>query len=98
MQEKGHRYTSTTQFNHDGPLVLLAGMPELKQRTQPGSTTLFDLAAPAAATRRQPIQVSYPLGAPLGQAMQFRADLPATAYVQYLLLVRNSPALRPLQP
>lgn len=97
-QEPGTRYTSTNQFNHDGPLVLLAGMAELKQRTQPGSTTLFDLTAPAAATRHQPIQVSYPLGAPLGQAMQFRADLPATAYVQYLLLVRNSPALRPLQP
>jgi hypothetical protein len=96
--EPALRYALTTQFNHDGPLVLLAGMAELKQRTQPGSTTLFDLTAPTAATRRQPIGISYPLGAPLGQAMQFRADLPATAYVQYLLLVRNSPALRPLQP
>ncbi|MGI4832669.1 MAG: erythromycin esterase family protein [Janthinobacterium lividum] len=97
-QEPGHCYTSTTRFNHDGPLVVLAGISELKQRTQLGSTTLFDLTAPAAATRHQPIQVSYPLGAPLGQALQFRADLPATAYVQYLLLVRNSLALRPLQP
>lgn len=97
-QENGHRYGQTDKFNHNGPLVVLEGVEELKQRTQPGSTTLFRLDAPAAATTHQPIRVSYSLGAPLGQNMQFKPELPATAYVQYLVLVRNSAAVQPLEP
>ena len=98
LQETGHRYSRVTQFNHDGPLVVVEGIHELKQRTQPGSTTLFKLNAPRAVTNREPIRLSYPLGAPLGQNMQFNPALPATAHVQYLLLVRNSAAVQPLTP
>ena len=98
LRESGQRYSRVTQFNHDGPLVVVEGIEELKQRTQPGSTTLFKLNAPRAATNRAPIRLSYPLGAPLGQNMQFKPELPATAYVRYLVLVRNSAAVRPLLP
>ncbi len=98
LQESGQRYSRVTQFNHDGPLVAVVGIEELKQRTEPGSTTLFKLNAPQAATNQEPIRLSYPLGALLGQNMQFKPELPATAYVQYLLLVRNSPAVQPLLP
>ena len=97
-QVPGQRFTPSDKFNHDGPLTRIAGLEELKRRTQPGSTTIFRLHAPAAATNRQPIRVTYAPGIPAGQQIRFRADLPATAYVQYLVLVRNSPALTPLVP
>ncbi|RSK35219.1 erythromycin esterase family protein [Hymenobacter metallilatus] len=97
-QVPGQRYTATNKFNHDGPLTQIAGLDELKRRTRPGSTTIFQLNAPAAPTNRQPIRVTYAPGIPAGQQVRFRADLPATAYVQYLVLVRDSPALAPLVP
>ncbi|MDU0369356.1 erythromycin esterase family protein [Hymenobacter endophyticus] len=97
-QVPGQRFTPSDKFNHDGPLTRIAGLEELKRRTQPGTTTIFQLNAPAAATNRQPIRVTYAPGIPAGQQIRFRADLPATAYVQYLVLVRNSPALTPLVP
>lgn len=91
-------YTITDKFNHDGPLTVLSGIAELKQRTAPGSTTLYKLDAPGAATNRLPIQVRYAAGIPVEQQIQFSAQLPATAYVQYLLLVRDSGPVQPLQP
>lgn len=97
-QENGKRYSQTNKFNHDGPMVLIEGMQELKQRTQPGSTTLFALNAPQAATNHQPIRINYASGVPSGQQIKFKPELPATAYAQYLILVRNSPAVLPLKP
>ena len=97
-QEPGQRYSRTDKFNHDGPLTVLTGMTELKQCTAPGSTTLFRLDAPGAATTRLPIQVRYAPGIPVGQQIQFSPQLPASAYVQYLLLVRDSEAVAPLTP
>ena len=97
-QEQGQRYSQTNKFNHDGPMVMIEGMPELKQRTQPGSTTLFALNAPQAATNQQPIRINNAPGVPSGQQVKFKTELPATAYAQYLILVRNSPAVRPLKP
>jgi hypothetical protein len=97
-QETGQRYSQTDKFSHDGPMVLIEGMPKLKERTQPGSTTLFTLNAPGASTNRQPIKISYAPGVPAGQQVKFKAELPATAYAQYLILVRTSPAVQPLKP
>ena len=95
-QAPGQPYSSTDKFNHDGPLVVLEGLAELKQRTAPGSTTLFRLNAPAAASTRQPIRLRYAPGMPPSQQMQFSPQVPAAAYVQYLLLVRDSGPVRPL--
>ena len=97
-QEKGQRYSQTNKFSHDGPMVLIDGIQDLKQRTEPGSTTLFALNAPQAATNQHPIQIKYAPGVPAGQQVKFKPELPATAYVQYLILVRNSPAVQPLRP
>ena len=97
-QTAGQPYSITDKFNHDGPLSVITGLEELKQRTAPGSTTLFRLDAPGAATLRQPIQVRYAPGVPAGQQIQFSAQLPATAYVQYLVLVRDSGPVQPLRP
>lgn len=95
-QRAGQPYSLTDKFNHDGPLSVLTGLEELKQRTAPGSTTLFRLDAPGAATVRQPIAVRYAPGVPAGQQLQFSAQLPAAAYVQYLMLVRDSGPVQPL--
>lgn len=95
-QAAGQPYTVTDKFNHDGPLVTLAGLAALKQRTAPGSTTLVRLDAPGAAAARQPIQLNYAPGMPPEQQMQFRPELPATAYMQYLVLVRDSGPVTPL--
>lgn len=97
-QNSGQRYTPTDKFNHDGPLTRIMGLEELKRRTKPSTSTIFQLNAAAAATNRQSIRVTYAPGIPAGQQIQFKADLPATAYVQYLILVRNSSALTPLTP
>ena len=91
-------YTVTDKFNHDGPLVVLDGLAELKQRTAPGSSTLFRLDAPGAASTRQPIRLRYAPGMPASQQLQFAAQVPAAAYAQYLLLVRGSGPVQPLQP
>ncbi|MFC6222509.1 erythromycin esterase family protein [Hymenobacter artigasi] len=97
-QTAGQPYSSTDKFNHDGPLVVLDGLAELKQRTTPGSSTLFRLDAPGAASARQSIHLRYAPGMPPSQQMQFSPQVPAAAYVQYLLLVRDSGPVRPLQP
>ncbi|WP_400191839.1 hypothetical protein [Hymenobacter sp. B81] len=91
----GQAYTAATQFNHDGPLVMLQGIEALKAATQPGSTTLLKLDAPTAAARRLPVQVRYAPGLPAAQQLRFDPALPATAYVQYLLLVRDSGMTEP---
>ncbi|UOQ53325.1 erythromycin esterase family protein [Hymenobacter cellulosivorans] len=97
-QTKGQVYGKTNKFNHDGPLTVIGGMEELKAQTTPGSTTLFRLDAPGAASTRQPIRVTYAPGIPATQQMQFDPKLPAAAYVQYLVLVRDSKAVQPLRP
>ncbi|QHJ07227.1 erythromycin esterase family protein [Hymenobacter busanensis] len=88
-------YTATDKFNHDGPLVVLRGIEALKATTAPGSTTLVKLDAPGAAACRLPVQVRYAPGIPAAQQLQFDPQLPATAYVQYLLLVRDSGPTEP---
>ncbi|MDO7875385.1 erythromycin esterase family protein [Hymenobacter sp. ASUV-10] len=94
-QAPGKHYVVTDKFSHDGPLVVLAGMDELKRRTAAGSTTLFRLGAAAG---KQSIGVRYAPGVPVAQQLQFRPELPATDYVQYLVLVRDSGPVQPLRP
>ncbi|GAB3636065.1 hypothetical protein GCM10027422_16550 [Hymenobacter arcticus] len=89
-------FSVVDKFNHDGPLVRLQGLAALKACTQPGSTTLVRLDAPGTAAHRLPVQLSYASGLPANQQMQFDPALPATAYVQYLLLVRDSGPVQPL--
>jgi len=92
----GQLVSVVDKFNHDGPLVRLQGLEALKERTQPGSTTLVRLDAPGTAAHRLPVQLSYAPGLPANQQMLFDPAQPATAYVQYLLLVRDSGPVRPL--
>ncbi|GAA3948621.1 hypothetical protein [Hymenobacter algoricola] len=94
----GQVYGSTNKFNHDGPLTVIEGIGELKAQAAPHSLTLFRLDAPAAATRHQPIRVTYAPGIPAAQQMKFNPSLPAAAYVQYLVLVRDSGPVQALRP
>ena len=95
-RRQGQRFTEVDKFNHDGPLVRLQGIEALKARTLPSSTTLVRLDAPGTAARRLPVQITYAPGLPASQQMQFDPARPATDYVQYLLLVRDAGAVRPL--
>ena len=56
-QTAGQRYSQTDKFNHDGPLVKIDGMEELKGQTLTGSTTLFALNGRAAVTNQQAIGI-----------------------------------------
>ena len=94
----GQAFTPSPLFNHDGPLVRLAGIETLKAATPAGGTSLWWLGAPGAAASRQPALVRYAPGVPPSQQLSFDAQRPATDYVQYVLLVRDSPATRPLAP
>jgi hypothetical protein len=91
-------FTGTDKYNHDGPLVWLHGLAPLLATTRPGTTTLFRLDAPGTAAQRLPVQMRYAPGVPPGQQLQLDPQLPAAAYVQYLLLVRNSGMTTPLVP
>ena len=97
-QAPGQPFTACDKYNHDGPLVVLAGLAPLLAATQPGSTTLVQLDAPGAAARHLPVQLRYAPGLPSSQQLRPDPALPATAYVQYVLLVRDSPATQPLAP
>ena len=92
----GQPFTATDKFNHDGPLVRLLGIEALNACTRPGSTTLVRLDAPGTAAHRLPVQLTYAPGLPASQQMRFDPAQPATAYVQYLLLVRDSGPVQPL--
>lgn len=94
----GQLFTGTDKYNHDGPLVMLQGIGPLLAATQPGSTTLLRLDAPGAAAGRLPVQLRYAPGLPASQQLQPDPKLPATAYMQYLLLVRDSGMTQPLPP
>lgn len=89
-------FTACDKYNHDGPLVILSGLAPLLQTTLPGSTTLVQLDAPGATAHRLPAQLRYAPGLPASQQLRLDPTLPAIAYVQYLLLVRDSPATQPL--
>ena len=94
----GQVFVASPLFNHDGPLVRLAGIETLKAATPAGGCSLWWLGAPGAAAGHQPVQVSYAPGVPAGQQLRFEARYPAADYVQYVLLLRDSPATRPLAP
>jgi len=98
LRAPGQAFTGATLFNHDGPLVRLAGIETLKATTPASGTTLWWVAAPGAAAQQQPVRVRYAPGVPAGQQLGFDPQRPATDYVQYVLLVRGSPATQPLAP
>lgn len=97
-QTPGQPFTACDKYNHDGPLVVLPGLAPLLAATQPGSTTLLRLDAPGTAAHRLPVQLRYAPGLPASQQLRLDPTLPATAYVQYVLLVRDSPATQPFAP
>ncbi len=98
LRTPGQPFTAATIFNHDGPLVQLGGIEALKAATPSGGTSLWWLGAPGAAARHQPVRVRYAPGIPAGQQLGFQSQRPATDYVQYVLLLRDSPMTRPLPP
>ncbi len=98
-REKGKRFSSTDQFNHDGPLITLAGIEDFKSVTNPNTTILFDLRATGSPYLNKEITITYADMMPKGQRLLLNdKGKNTTDYFQYLILIRNSEQTRPIHP
>lgn len=96
-QDKDKRYTASDKFNNDSDMMNISLLSYFKEATQPGRTTLFQLAGNGSPFTNQKITVTYSPFMPPNQQMQFdEAGKYLTDYMQYLILVRDSPATRPI--
>ena len=90
------RYVSTGLANFDGPMVFMYGVDDLREVTEPNTTTLFKLdkqGSPYFGSDRL-ISSASPVG---GSLKPTESSIQVTDYFQYLILVRNSKALNPLE-
>lgn len=82
--------------NADGPLMLVKGINDFKEFTQPNSITLFKLNA-----HNSPYQHSNKLisvkSTMFGESFTPQENTNTLDYFQYMVLLRNSKALTPLQ-
>lgn len=83
-------------INADGPLMLVKGINDFKEFTQPNSITLFKLNA-----NNSPYQHSNKLisikSIMFGESFTPQENTNTLDYFQYMVLLRNSKALTPLQ-
>lgn len=98
-QNKGKRYTTFDQFNHDGPLIKLDGIEEFKAITKSNTLTIFDLAAPSSPYLTKSLDIHYAsiMPAELHLLLNEKGKM-ITDYFQYLVLVRNSAPTNPILP
>jgi len=84
-------------LNSDGPLMLVKGINDLKKVTTPHTVTLFKLDN-TSSPYRQSQQLAETRVNLVGQDLRpAQQDLSTTDFFQYVLLIRNSQALSPLQ-
>jgi len=98
-QDKGKQYTAIDKFNYDGPITTFNFIEDFKSVGKPDATTLIRLDRIGSVFTKQPIIVKYNELMPVEQRMTF--DEPgknAADYFQYVILVRNSPAVTPIIP
>jgi Erythromycin esterase len=96
MRPPGNARTTDVPMSQDGPMVFIRGIKDVKAATQPHTVTLCRLDGPGS-----PYRTSQRLGsvrAPIfNQTLLPKADADATTdFFQYLLVVRNGAAVRPL--
>ena len=94
-QDKGKPYSRLDKFNDNGPMMRVDGIEELIAQSKPATVTLFKL--PGTLAGKRPITATYSPFMPAEQRLQFDPSLPTTAYLQYIILVRNSDMTQPLQ-
>jgi len=91
FQDKGKRFTAFSQYNHDGPLIVLDGIEDFKTVTTANSTTLFDLHAAGSPYFTKILNINYADIMPKDQRLYFNEKGKfVTDYFQYVVLVRNS--------
>lgn len=98
-RDKGKHYTAVDKFNYDGPITTFNFIEDFKSVGKPNATTLIRLDGIGSVFTKQPIVVKYNDLMPAEQRMTF--DEPgknAANYFQYVILVRNSPAVTPIIP
>jgi hypothetical protein len=99
VQAKGKRFTVFDQMNYDGPMTKFDFIDDFKQVTQPNTVTLFKLDGPASPFVQQPIKITYSNFMPAAQRLQLNEPGKQMAdYFQYVILVRDSPAVTTIIP
>jgi len=97
-QDKNKRFSSVTQFNHDGPLVKFDGIEAFKAATKPNTLTLFNLMTKNSPYLHETAHIIYADMMPQGQRLLLDENGKfITDYFQYIVLVRNSEATVPVQ-
>jgi hypothetical protein len=87
---------SLSFFNSDGPLVLVKGINDLKKVTDKNTITLFNIEnTDSPYWNSQKLGVNKTNFIP-GQLIPSDRDTPTVCFFQYVFLLRNSKALRPL--
>jgi hypothetical protein len=99
VQAKGKRFTVFDQMNYDGPMTKFDFIDDFKQVTQPNTVTLFKLDGPASPFMQKPIKITYSNFMPAAQRLQLNEPGKQMAdYFQYVILVRDSPAVTTILP
>jgi len=99
FQDKGKRFTAFSQYNHDGPLIMLDGIADFKAVTKENSTTLFDLHASGSPYLTKSFVIKYAKIMPKEQRLYFdEKGKFITDYLQYVVLIRNSAETNMLLP
>lgn len=99
LQDKGKHYTVSSDMNYDGPLTKFEFIEDFKNASVPNSSTLFKINGTESPFLKQPVRITYSPMMPAQQRMQLDEPQKNTAdYFQYIILVRNSPAVTTILP
>ena len=96
-QDAGKRYTASDKFSNDGDMMNIALLTSFKDASQPNTATLFQLAGQGSPFTSEKVTIKYSPFMPKNQQLQLDEEGKyITDYMQYLILVRDSPAVKPI--
>ena len=86
-------------MNYDGPLTKFEFIEDFKKASSPKSATLFKMNGANSPFLKQQVRITYSPMMPAQQQLQLdEAQKSLTDYFQYVILVRNSPAVTTILP
>lgn len=95
--EQGKRYSAVSQFNNDGPLMMVNNLTPFKEASQPNTATLFKLDGAGSPFLTEKADIKYNAFMPREQQILLDEEGKFMAnYFQYLILIRNSAATTPI--
>ncbi|GLB49394.1 hypothetical protein [Neptunitalea lumnitzerae] len=86
-----------TILNEDGPIMLVKGINDLREITQPNSVTIFDLDNTNSPYRENQYLGGIKVNFFGPDVITKSSDVSTTDVLQYVFLIRNSKALEPIQ-